>query len=113
MVGHDDIDISGLCASHAFDGVGSAIDGDNECRVVLFETTLECRARKAVPFVKPVGNKGLYISAKCGKDAGEHRSGGHAVYVIIAENRDGFAGIDGFPDSRNRLPHIGKQEGIG
>ena len=39
--------------------------------------------------------------------------GSHAVHIVIAEDRDGLAVVDGLPDALTGGVHIGQQGGVG
>ena len=65
----------------------------------------------AVPLA--AGQHTLYSRAHALEVLVQQGGSGHAVHIVIAKNRDGFAIINGLPDALTGGVHIRQQRGVG
>ena len=69
--------------------------------------------RKAVAVPLAAGQHTLDSRAHALEMLVQQGGGGHAVHIVIAEDRDGLAVVDGLPDALTGGVHIGQQRGVG
>ena len=69
--------------------------------------------RKAVAVPLAAGQHTLDGRAHALEMLVQQGGGGHAVHIVIAEDRDGLAVVDGLPDALTGGVHIGQQRGVG
>ncbi len=68
---------------------------------------------QAITLREAVGNIGDDVGADGAKAARQRHTGGDSISVVIAVDRDAFAGGDGLGDQLARDRHVFQQEGIG
>ena len=68
--------------------------------------------RKAVAVPLAAGQHTLDGRAHALEMLVQQGGSGHAVHIVIAEDRDGLAVVDGLPDALAGFFHIGEQGGV-
>ena len=99
LVGLMMIDDEDVCSERTRDGQRlearrPAVDGDDE-RGAFLDKCLDGRRVRAIAFEQPVGDIDARREAVMGKEPRHQRRGAGAVDVVIAENGDPLALLDG------------------
>ena len=112
MVDDDDVDARRLGHGERLEGLGAAIDGDDQRRAALGDPDQRL-ARRAVALHQPVGDIGLGVEPELAQQADQQGRRGGAVDVIIAEDGDRLAGLDRVGEPRRGLVHVAEDGRIG
>lgn len=90
----------------------AAIDRDDQRGAFAGEAD-ECFARRAIAFEQAVGDVGAGFDAEIAQDEHHQRGGGGAVDVVIAEDRDLFAGLHGVGEALGGAVHVAEDRRVG
>ena len=112
MVDDDNVDSGRLRHRQGLEGLGAAIDGDDERGAALGDPHQRF-ARGAVTLHQPVGDIGLGLEAELAEQADQQGRRGRAVHVVIAEDRDRLLRRDGVGEPFGRLVHVAKDGRVG
>ena len=112
MIDDDHVD-SGLARHRQrLEGLGTAIDGDDQFRSLLRKPD-QSLAGRAVALHQPVGNVCARIGAELAEQADQQGRRGRSVDVIIAEDGDRLAGLDRVGEAPGGLVHVPEDARIG
>ena len=114
VIEHDDVHVALFKFSDLTGRSSAAIDGDEQLRPMLFETTLEAFVTQPVTFFHTQRQK-EFRSRDCGISAQhfiEQRQRGHAVNIVISKQDDAFVPIQRGENPRDGCPHLRQQKWI-
>lgn len=112
VIDDDDVDIARGSGGKRLVAGGAAIDGDDQLSTVI-DQLVDRRRIGAVTFEDAVGDIDGRPDAEMAEKAKHQRRGGGAVDVVVTEDGDALAALDGAQKAGCRLFAIGQLMGIG
>ena len=112
VVEDDDVEAEPLRLGDRLVADGAAIDGDDEARAARGEGGHRL-AVGAVALDDAIGNVDRGRAAAGFEIFAQQRRARRAVDVVVAEDRDALAALDGALEARRRRLHVAQREGIG
>ncbi len=112
VIDHDDVEAGAGGGGERRMGGDAAIDGDDDAGA-LFLQLQQRRFVRPVAFALPIRNIRDAAAAGRGNEPAQQRRGGRAVDIVVAEDRNGLAALDGLDETLNRAVHILEHRGIG
>ncbi len=92
--------------------VGAAVERDEKLGLALLQRAVDGAARKAVTVLHAARHDEARLRAKAAQDAHEQRGAAHAVHIVVAEDDDVLARVDGFAQARGARLHVVQEERI-
>ncbi len=112
VIDDDDIDIARSSGGQRLVTGGAAIDGDDQLGAIV-DQLIDRRRIGAVSFEDAIGNIDGRPDAEMAEKTVHQRRGGRAVDIVVAEDRDALAALDGTHQADRGLFAIGQLMGIG
>ena len=112
MIEHDHVHAASLKLGNLSHRSGPAIDGHEQLRPILLETTLDTFAAQAVALLHAQGQKQFRRATVCAQHFREQRKRSHPIYIVIAEEHNAFVLVQCSENTRNRRFHLRQQKWI-
>ena len=113
VVHHDDIDAFGLQAIDFGLRVGAAVQGDEQGGLGFGQDAVERGHRKAITLLQSSRHEMRGVSAEPTQEMHQHRGAGNPIDVVVAQDGDALALIDGADDPFGGLAETTDGERVG
>ena len=111
VVGDDEVDAETGRKGGFLHRRDAVVHRDDEAASLIIDG-LDGVLRQAVAVALPAGQHTLGAGPHPFEVLIEQGGGGHAVHIVVAEDHDGLALVDGSQDARAGLVHVGQEHGV-